>query len=185
VSESISFLFLHYNASSIRWATPLALFALLMFGDRVLWFCPEQPGPWSSYLCFPCSKDDRHVPLHPAISWDGILAICLGCCQTVILLIATFRVAGIVVMSQRTQSWKECCFPFLAVLGIESRSRTLFMLGRYSAIWTMPPAFFFFSGQGHFLIYSFVCPQYCHWMNTWTCSFNPNSNPDPRGFHSL
>jgi hypothetical protein len=42
------------------------------FVNRVLHLCQEQPGLRSSYLCFPCSWDDRHVSLCPAfIDWDG------------------------------------------------------------------------------------------------------------------
>jgi hypothetical protein len=38
------------------------------FWDRVSNLYPGHPGSQSSYLCFPCSWDDRHVP-HPAFYW--------------------------------------------------------------------------------------------------------------------
>jgi hypothetical protein len=58
------------------------------FGDKVLCLCLVWPGQQSSYLCFLCSSDDRHVPLCPAMGWDGALpAFCLGLLWTSILLI--------------------------------------------------------------------------------------------------
>jgi hypothetical protein len=50
--------------------------------------------------------DDRHVPLHPAISWDGVSwTVCLGWPQTVILLIYTSQIARIIALSQHV--WPE------------------------------------------------------------------------------
>jgi hypothetical protein len=60
--------------------------------NRVLHFCLSWPGPWSSYLHFLSSWDDRHEPPYPAIGWDEIsLTFCLGWPQIVILLISACR----------------------------------------------------------------------------------------------
>jgi hypothetical protein len=63
-----------------------------------------QPEPWSSYLCFPQSWDDRYTPPHPSIGWDGVLLrFCLGWSQILIRLISTSQVAGIKVMSHHAR----------------------------------------------------------------------------------
>jgi hypothetical protein len=47
-----------------------SLFGCRYFSNRVSCFCPGWPGPSSSYLCFPCSWDDRHtMPSFYKLRW--------------------------------------------------------------------------------------------------------------------
>jgi hypothetical protein len=59
---------------SITWATPPALFALVILKIRVSLFCPCQtgsPGLWGAHIYGTWhSWDGRHVPPYPAIGWD-------------------------------------------------------------------------------------------------------------------
>jgi hypothetical protein len=49
-----------------RHLTTWALFALVIFLDRVSLFCLGQPEMWSAYLYLLCSWDYRNVPSCPA-----------------------------------------------------------------------------------------------------------------------
>jgi hypothetical protein len=46
-------------------------FLLWHFWARVLRFCPSQPEPWSSSLCFLLSWDDRNTPPWPAFFFSS------------------------------------------------------------------------------------------------------------------
>jgi hypothetical protein len=50
-------------------ATPSAVSCFSYFWNRVSCLCLEQPGLWSSYLCFLHSWDGRQAPSHPAFYW--------------------------------------------------------------------------------------------------------------------
>jgi hypothetical protein len=43
-------------------------FCFCYFSSRVLLLCPDQPGLWSSYFCFPHSWDDRNTTM-PSFYW--------------------------------------------------------------------------------------------------------------------
>jgi hypothetical protein len=66
---------------STTWPTPLILFALVSFLDRVSCFCPGCPGPQSSYFHFHSSQDYRH-----ALPYLVCLTFCLGWPQILIFL---------------------------------------------------------------------------------------------------
>jgi hypothetical protein len=79
---------------------------LLYFSNRVSLLCPGKPGPWSSYLCFSCSRDDRHAPPCPVfylLRWDLMDFFCPSYSGTVILLISTSWVARITGFSHFAQ----------------------------------------------------------------------------------
>jgi hypothetical protein len=81
-------------------------YAFWYFSNRFSHFCLGCPGPWPSYLCFPCSWDSRHVPLLPAFlliemgSWELFYR---GWPPTTILPISASWVVRIICVSHHTQ----------------------------------------------------------------------------------
>jgi hypothetical protein len=76
-----------------------ALFAIVIFFNRVLYLCPGPPGPQSSYLCFPWSWEWQACHTQLFIGWYGVSwTFCLGWPEIMILSVTTSweaRVTGI------------------------------------------------------------------------------------------
>jgi hypothetical protein len=73
--------------------------------SRVSHLCLGQPGLWSSYLCIPCSWDNRCTPPYPPCYWLrwGLKSIFVQCWPgTVILPISVSQVAKIIGVSHCT-----------------------------------------------------------------------------------
>jgi hypothetical protein len=57
-----------FSRCSTTWDTPPALIALIIF-EIVYHFMPGQHGPWSSYLHFHHSWNDKHTRPQPVFYW--------------------------------------------------------------------------------------------------------------------
>jgi hypothetical protein len=80
---------------STTWAILPVSSAFKYFSNKVSLLCPGWPRPWSSYLCFRHSWNDRYVSSWQAFNgWHGVSkTFCPSWLQTLIFLISTSWVA--------------------------------------------------------------------------------------------
>jgi hypothetical protein len=105
-----------------HWSKTLALFAFSYFCNRVLHFLLGPDGPWSSYLCLPCSWDDRCSQPHSAywLRW-GLAKLLPWLTSNCHPLNHCLWVAGITVVTHHAQLSVTWSFPLLLkILNISS-----------------------------------------------------------------